>query len=221
MDRLRIKICCIADAAEARLAARAGADMIGLVGPMPDGPGIVDHPTAARIAADTPPWTRAVLLTAAETADTIAADAAAAGVDTVQVVRHVDPAESARLAQTGLGVLQVIHVEGPEALDLIPAYAEHADAFLLDSGRPSSDGSLGGTGRVHDWRVSRAFVEASPLPVFLAGGLSPENAAAAVGSVRPFGLDICSIASRRRSSRRNSMRKSVSGEASSRVSSIN
>lgn len=191
MTRTRIKICCIADAAEARMAADAGADMIGLVGPMPDGPGIVSHAAAREIAGTVPPWVRPVLLTASDTAEAIAADAAAAGVDTVQVVRHIAPAESRALARTGLGVLQVIHVEGPEAVGLIPDYAGHVDAFLLDSGRPSTGGALGGTGEVHDWRVSRAFVALSPVPVFLAGGLGPENAARAVAEVRPFGLDIC------------------------------
>ena len=89
--------------------------------------------------------------------------------------------------------MQVIHVEGLEALDLIPAYAPHVHAFLLDSGRPNAaTPEFGGTGRPHDWAVSAAFIRASPLPVFLAGGLSPANAADAIRRVRPFGLDLCS-----------------------------
>jgi phosphoribosylanthranilate isomerase len=67
------------------------------------------------------------------------------------------------------------------------------DAFLLDSGNPKlAVKELGGTGRVHDWHVSRRVVEAVDRPVFLAGGLAPENAAEAVRRVRPFGLDLCS-----------------------------
>ena len=68
---------------------------------------------------------------------------------------------------------------------------------------PSGDGSskghaigavaeLGGTGRAHDWDISRRLVAASPVPVLLAGGLKPDNAAAAIETVRPFGLDVCS-----------------------------
>ncbi|MDT5294498.1 MAG: phosphoribosylanthranilate isomerase, partial [Acidobacteriota bacterium] len=65
--------------------------------------------------------------------------------------------------------------------------------LLLDSGNQSlAVKELGGTGRTHDWLVSRRVVEASPVPVFLAGGLRPENVAEAVETVRPFGLDVCS-----------------------------
>lgn len=191
MGRVRVKICCIGSAAEAEMATRAGADFLGLVGPMPSGPGTLALGEAAAIARAAPPWARPVLLTSAETAEAIAAEAQEVGTYWVQVVRHIAPEEAARLAATGLRVLQVVHVEGPDALSLIPVYAPHADGFLLDSGRPA-EGALGGTGRRHDWSVSRDFVAASPIPVFLAGGLTPENAAEAVERVRPFGLDICS-----------------------------
>ena len=76
---------------------------------------------------------------------------------------------------------------------MIPAYAPHVHAFLLDSGRPNAAvAELGGTGRAHDWGVSAAFVRASEKPVFLAGGLSAGNVAEAIGRVRPYGLDLCS-----------------------------
>lgn len=192
MARPRIKICCIASPAEARLAARAGADLLGLVGPMPTGPGPVTLAEARVIAEGAEPWATPILLTASETAAALEADARAAGVRALQVVRHVAPAELARLraAAPWLRLVQVIHVEGPEALDLIPAYQPHADAFLLDSGRPSVQ-ELGGTGRVHDWEVSAAFVRRAALPVFLAGGLTPANVAGAIARVRPFGVDLC------------------------------
>ena len=67
------------------------------------------------------------------------------------------------------------------------------DALLLDSGNPTAQvKALGGTGRVHDWSLSRRIVDAIPMPVYLAGGLTPENVADAVAAVRPFGLDVCS-----------------------------
>ncbi|MEO1161690.1 MAG: phosphoribosylanthranilate isomerase, partial [Pseudomonadota bacterium] len=111
-----------------------------------------------------------------------------------QIVSHIDEREAAGLArlQPNVRRVQVIHVEDQSALDLIPVYAPHVHAFLLDSGRPSADTpELGGTGRRHDWSISRAFVEASPLPVFLAGGLTADNARQAIRDVRPFGLDLC------------------------------
>lgn len=174
------------------MAAVAGADLIGLVGPMPTGPGVLEIAACRAIADRAPAWATPVLLTSSEDAASIADDVRQAGVRAVQIVRHVDPDVHAALAKELPGVrrIQVIHVEGPEATELIGAYPL-ADAFLLDSGRPSS-AQLGGTGRVHDWSVSAAFVLASPVPVFLAGGLGPRNVAEALAQVRPFGVDVCS-----------------------------
>lgn len=190
--RTRIKICCIASPEEAALAAGAGADLLGLVGPMPTGPGVVDEATARRIAQGAAPWAAPVLLTAFETAGEIAAHAASIGARAVQIVRHVTPETHARLAgiAPGLGRLQVIHVEDDSALDLIAAYAPHVTAFLLDSSRPAAR-ELGGTGRVHDWRISAEFVRRSARPVFLAGGLTPANVGEAIRRARPFGVDLC------------------------------
>ena len=71
--------------------------------------------------------------------------------------------------------------------------APDVDALLLDSGNQSlAVKELGGTGRRHDWRMSRQIREAVPVPIFLAGGLGPENVAEAIAEVGPFGLDICS-----------------------------
>lgn len=173
------------------MAADAGADLIGLVGPMPSGAGIVSPQMCRDIAEQAPAWATPVLLTSSETAETIAADIRNAGVRAVQLVRHVAPLVHEALQNDLPNVrrFQVIHVEGPEALDLIDTYPL-ADAFLLDSGRPSQ-AELGGTGRTHDWSISAAFVRKSPVPVFLAGGLGPANIAEAIAQVRPFGLDIC------------------------------
>jgi phosphoribosylanthranilate isomerase len=67
------------------------------------------------------------------------------------------------------------------------------DAVLLDSGNQSLPiKELGGTGRTHDWSLSRAIREAIDVPLFLAGGLKPENVAAAIREVQPFGIDVCS-----------------------------
>jgi phosphoribosylanthranilate isomerase len=190
--RTRVKICCIASAAEAALAAAAGADLIGLVGPMPTGPGPIAEAQAAAIAAGAAPWAPPVLLTARETAEGIAGHAAEVGVRAVQIVNHVPPGTLARLAAIapGLGRIQVVHVEDDGALDLIAAYAPHVTAFLLDSGRPGRR-ELGGTGRVHDWRVSTEFVRRTRRPVFLAGGLTETNVGEAIRRVRPFGVDLC------------------------------
>lgn len=190
-ERIRIKICCISTAKEAQLAEGAGADLLGLVGPMPSGPGVLDHDAAAEIAGTHRGVAAPVLLTSSETCDAITADAGKVGVGHVQIVRHIAPKEAEHLARAGLVYIQVIHVEDESALDLIAVYAPYCDFFLLDSGRPSRN-ALGGTGRTHDWSVSAEFVRRAPRPVFLAGGLSPDNIREAIETVRPFGVDICS-----------------------------
>lgn len=193
--RTRIKICCIASIDEAQLAIAAGADALGLVAAMPSGPGPIPDARIAQIAAWTPPPVATFLLTAETTAQRIAEHVRATQPSTVQIVGHVGPGEVAQLARLLPHVrrVQVIHVEGPEALALIPAYAPHVHAFLLDSGRPGAAvPELGGTGRTHDWSVSARFVRASPRPVFLAGGLDDTNVADALRQVRPYGIDLCS-----------------------------
>lgn len=189
----RIKICCIASPQEAALALAAGADVLGLVAAMPSGPGPISDDAIAAIAAGLPPDVLSLLLTAETTARSIADHVRRTATRGVQVVSHIAPAEAAALA----GLLpdherwQVVHVEDDAILSMIDSHGPHVTGFLLDSGRPSA-GELGGTGRVHDWAISAAFVARSPVPVFLAGGLNPGNAAQAVARVRPAGLDVCS-----------------------------
>lgn len=177
------------------MAIRAGADALGLVARMPSGPGPITNERIAEIAAMVPPPVATFLLTAETTADAISAHIRTTRPSTVQVVSHIAPAEAARLAEieTHVRRVQVIHVEGPEALELIPAYSPYVHAFLLDSGRPNAAvAELGGTGRSHDWAISAEFVKVSRRPVFLAGGLSADNVYDAIRQVRPFGLDLCS-----------------------------
>ena len=191
MDRVRVKVCCIGSADEVRMAGDAGADWLGLVGPMPSGPGILTLPEARALAEGVSGPAQAILLTASDTASGIVDDARQAGVSAVQVVRHIAEHEARALAASGLHYAQVVHVEDRSALDQIGVYGAHCNAFLLDSGRPG-EGELGGTGRVHDWTLSAEFCRRAPRPVFLAGGLTPDNVTEAVKGVRPGGVDICS-----------------------------
>lgn len=183
----------MADPDEAAVAAEMRADLIGLVGPMPSGPGSIGLDMARSITQSAVAWISPVLLTESTTAETIAADIAATGVRAVQLVRHVPPQTHHKLAERLPWVrrIQVIHVEDTGALDMIAMYQNDIDAFLLDSGRPSRV-EFGGTGRVHDWTVSAEFARRTDVPVFLAGGLNPDNVAEAIATVRPFGIDVCS-----------------------------
>ena len=194
MKRTRIKICCIASLAEARLAIAQGADALGLVGAMPSGPGNIDDDMIARIATSVGPPVATFLLTSETGADGIIAHARRCRANVLQLVDRVAPRDHVlvREALPGVKLVQVVHVTGPESVGEAEAAAPHVDALLLDSGDPTAAVRLlGGTGRTHDWSISRRIVDAVDAPVFLAGGLRPDNVAQAIREVRPFGVDLC------------------------------
>lgn len=191
---LRIKICCIRDEHEAALAIAHGVDALGLVSAMPSGPGVIAEHAIAAIAATVPPPVATFLLTALTHADAIIAQQRRCGCNTIQLVDAVPPGTHAalRAALPGIALVQVIHVIDAGSVAEAVALAPAVDALLLDSGNPAlAVKELGGTGRVHDWALSRAIVERCGRPVFLAGGLRPDNVADAIRTVRPFGLDLC------------------------------
>lgn len=193
--RPRLKVCCIASVDEARLAVSLGADALGLVSAMPSGPGPIADALIAEIAVAVPPPIATFLLTARTDAAGIAEQVRATRVSTVQLVDAVAPDALAELRAMlpATRLVQVIHVLDAGSVAEALAVAPLVDALLLDSGNPRlAVKELGGTGRVHDWALSRAIVARSPVPVFLAGGLRAENVGDAVRRVRPYGLDVCS-----------------------------
>lgn len=194
--RPRVKVCCIADEAEALLAIAHGAAALGLVSAMPSGPGVIDDTTVARVAtAVRGEPVRTFLLTARTHAEAIAAQHAAAGSTTLQLVDQVPLPELQRLRALcpGVELVQVVHVTGEAALAEALAVAPFVDALLLDSGNPAAAiKQLGGTGRTHDWALARRIRDAvAPLPLWLAGGLRVHNVAEAIATVQPHGLDLC------------------------------
>jgi len=186
----------MASAAEVRLAVAAGADALGFVSAMPSGPGPIEESLIAVLVATVPPPVSCFLLTCLTDPAAIADQVARCGVDTVQLVDAVPDGAHAALRDRlrhRVRLVQVIHVVDATSVDEALGVAPDVDALLLDSGNPRlAVKELGGTGRVHDWTLSRAIVERSPVPVFLAGGLRAGNVADAVRAVRPFGVDVCS-----------------------------
>ena len=177
------------------MAVRCGANAVGLVSVMPSGPGVIAEETIAEIAAIVPPGVATFLLTSKRGTDSIIAQQRRCRTNTIQLCDSVEAGCYAKLrdALPGISLVQVIHVAGPESVDEALAVAGMVDAVLLDSGNQKlAAKELGGTGRTHDWSISRKIVESVCVPVFLAGGLTPENVATAIREVRPFGLDICS-----------------------------
>jgi len=191
----RVKICCIASLDEARLAMGLGASALGLVSAMPSGPGVIEDALIAAIAGQVPPPTATFLLTARQDAASILAQHAVCRTTTIQLVDRVPVADLRRLkaALPGVALVQVIHVANEGSLAEAEAAAPLVDALLLDSGNQTlAVKELGGTGRTHDWRLSRRIRDQVACPVYLAGGLTPANVSAAIDAVQPFGLDLCS-----------------------------
>jgi phosphoribosylanthranilate isomerase len=190
----RVKICCIKSADEAATAIDFGAAALGLVSAMPSGPGPIAEELIAQIAATVPPPIGTFLLTCAITAEEIIAQQRRCRTNTIQLCDYVRPLVHAeiRAALPGISLVQVIHVTGPESIEQAIEASRYVHALLLDSGNPTlAVKELGGTGRRHDWNISRRIRDAAGVPIFLAGGLNPGNVQEAVETVEPFGLDLC------------------------------
>jgi phosphoribosylanthranilate isomerase len=190
----RVKICCISSRQEAGLAIEQGAAAVGLVSAMPSGPGVISEELIAEIAAGVPPPIATFLLTSRQDAEGIIAQQRRCRTNTIQIVDRLmrGSYEEIRLALPGVSIVQVVHVTGPESVEEAASIAEFVDAILLDSGNPrAAMKELGGTGRRHDWGLSRQIRKRIEIPLFLAGGLRPENVREAVEEVRPFGIDVC------------------------------
>lgn len=191
----KIKICCIQNLEEAQLAVSMGASALGLVGPMPSGPGVIPDERIREIAAAVPPPISTFLLTSETEAGQIIAHHRKVYTSAIQLVDKPEKGAYRILRKElpGIKLVQVIHVLGEQSLQEARTIATEVDALLLDSGNPNLEvRELGGTGRTHNWAISRRIREAVEVPVFLAGGLKAENIQAAIQAVRPFGVDMCS-----------------------------
>lgn len=181
--------------AEAHLAVRYGASAIGLVSEMPSGPGVISDDLARQIAARVPPAVSSFLLTSKQDALSIIEQQRFVRANTLQLVDSLTHGtyQDLRNALPGIALVQVIHVQDEKSLEEALLVAPDVDAILLDSGNQRlAVKELGGTGRTHDWTISRRIVQQVNKPVFLAGGLKPENVRDAIEQVSPFGVDVCS-----------------------------
>jgi phosphoribosylanthranilate isomerase len=167
----RVKICCITSIEEAWLAIEYGATALGLVSKMPSGPGPIPEELIAKIARFIPPGTSVIQL-----------------VDRLEISDY----EELRIALPGIKLVQVVHVVNEKAIDEAEIVAPYVDAILLDSGNPDLlVKQLGGTGRKHNWLLSRQIREKLKVPVFLAGGLNSDNVLEGLKQVHPFAVDVC------------------------------
>jgi len=195
MKKTHIKICCIGSVEEASLAISAGATALGLVGHMPSGPGIISDNLIAEIAGSIPKHIDTFLLTSETDIDQIIQHHSKVNTTTIQIVDELTNGTHVQLKGVlpSVKIVQVLHILDETSIEKAIRISKNVDAILLDSGNPNlNTKELGGTGRTHNWEISKTIVEKVEIPVFLAGGLNPENAAKALNEVNPYGLDLCS-----------------------------
>jgi phosphoribosylanthranilate isomerase len=195
MKKPKVKICCIQSIEEAEVAIKYGASAIGLVSEMPSGPGVISEDLIEEIAAAVPSTIDTFLLTSKTNADSIIEQHRKCKTTTLQIVDRVKTNGLIKLRQElpAIRLVQVIHVTGDESITEAKNVAQFVDALLLDSGNQKLKvKKLGGTGRTHDWTISRKIRDAVSVPVYLAGGINANNVLDAVKEVEPFGIDLCS-----------------------------
>ena len=195
MHITRIKICCISSPEEVELAVKYGADALGFVSAMPSGAGIIDESLIPVLVAAVPTSIDTFLLTSLLKADDIIPQITKCRTNTVQLVDSAEPDvyKRIRVELPHIKIVQVVHVVGESSVKEAKGLSPLVDALLLDSGNPNLKiKELGGTGRTHDWSISKLICDCVDKPVYLAGGLNPNNIEEAVKTVRPFGVDVCS-----------------------------
>ncbi len=193
--KTKVKICCISSIEEANTAIEYGASALGLVGEMPSGPGVISDELIAEIAAQTAPPIATFLLTSKIKSNEIIAHAKRTNTNTIQLVDEIieGSLSEVKFALPSVKLVQVIHIIDYSSIEEALSYQGKVSALLLDSGNPNLIvKELGGTGKVHNWDISREICREAKMPVFLAGGLSPENVREAIDYVQPWGVDICS-----------------------------
>ena len=195
MKKVKVKICCINSIEEAELAISLGAAAIGLVSEMPSGPGVIGEESITDISNYAFSKVNTFLLTSKQDVDSIIKQLKKFKINTVQIVDKLNNGcyTDIKLALPNIKIVQVLHVNNNETIDEARAIENEVDAILLDSGNDKLKvKELGGTGRIHDWSISRRIVESVNIPIYLAGGLNPNNVAEAVKTVNPYSVDVCS-----------------------------
>ena len=195
MIKPKIKVCCIQSIEEANLAIKYGASAIGLVSEMPSGPGVISEDLIEEITSTVPSSTETFLLTSKQDSDSIISQHRKCKTTTIQIVDRVsfDVYDKIKEEIPAVQLVQVIHVMAEGSIEEAKKVSQLVDALLLDSGNQKiKTKELGGTGRTHDWTISRKIRGAVSVPVYLAGGINVNNVLDAIKEVEPFGVDLCS-----------------------------
>jgi len=185
--RVRVKVCGITNREDLEVAVDAGADALGFVVDVPASPRSISLDRARDLIEATPPFVQDVLVSVFDTVNQLEMLCSCLAPDAVQVAGTL--ARDAVCEQLrGIRVIHAVAVN--DEADVVLPFAACCDAILTDSCVP---GAHGGTGKPHDWNVSRAIRELiAPTPLILAGGLTPGNVRTAIETVRPYAVDVSS-----------------------------
>lgn len=190
---MRIKICGIRNETDLAAALSASPDAIGfLVGQVYPSPDFILACTARRLARSLPPFVQPWLVTHLSKPEDILDLAKAAAVYNIQLHGESTPEEVSAIRDALPPCAKLVRAVHPEPQDSFFEYADYApflDAFLIDTFNEKT-GQVGGTGLVGNWNRAARFVQESPIPVILAGGLTPANVARAIERVRPYAVDV-------------------------------
>jgi phosphoribosylanthranilate isomerase len=181
----RVKLCGMTRPEDAELAAELGAWAIGFI-LWPGSKRAVDRGVAAGIARRLRRRLELVGVFVNQPLDEVEAAADALGLTHVQLHGDEGPSFCAAVRErTGCRVIKALRIASPA--DLRNAARFHTDLHLLDG---AARGLRGGSGETWDWEL--AAQRRSDVPMLLSGGLTPENVAAGIAAVRPFGVDVAS-----------------------------
>jgi phosphoribosylanthranilate isomerase len=188
----RVQIAGVSSLDEALAAEQAGADALGFTVRLPTGvhDGLTEA-VARGIVAALPPFIATVAITYVDTAREAVDLCRYLGVSALQLHGPFPTQELPliRAALPHLKLIRAVHVTGPEAIAQARALERRVDALILDT-YDAASGRHGATGQTHDWTISRQIVAQVRAPVILAGGLTPDNVAAAIDVVRPWAVDV-------------------------------
>lgn len=188
---VRVKVCGFRRAQDVILASKAGVDAIGiLVGRRHRSEDFLELEEARELVRVCPPLVTPVLVTHYDEADSIVDLMRALGVATVQIHSECGSTTLGRVRKQlpDVRLIRAVHATGPNVIEEVRGLSEFVDAFVVDSINVEED-RVGGTGRTHDWMLSKRIVALTPVPVILAGGLDSTNVTKAVQTVRPYGVD--------------------------------
>ena len=191
MRSVRVKICGITREEDLAFAVAAGADAVGFLMGVPSSPRNLSLERAERLLRQVPIFVDSVVVTAPQSIKGLAKICERLKPTAVQIHGKKNfKASEIRENVKYTRLIKTVYVTEDAVKETAIEELKTFDAVLLDS---FAKGQYGGTGRVHDWTLSRQIRKAvAPLPVILAGGLKPENIKEAVQAVQPYAVDVAS-----------------------------